>query len=123
MHRVSRSDWIEWLDGLRIQGPIEVSQHPQGRHTGVFRFLGADFAPFEDIIELRLGDAAGAHRVLIDHPSGIWIERHEQIPDWLLIDSQRGHIVIARHRPVLHFRVSAPALSPLAVDRPHLLDR
>jgi hypothetical protein len=123
MHRVGRSEWIEWLDGLRIEGSIEVSQHPQGRLTGVFQFLGADFAPFEDIIEVRLGDGSGAHRVLIDHPSGIWIERPDHVADWLLIDSHSGHIVIARHRPVLHFRVSAPALSPLSVDRPHLLDR
>ena len=123
MHRVIRSQWIEWLDGLRIEGAVELSQHPQGRSEGVFEFLGADFSPFEDIIELRLAMAGVRRRVLIDHPSGIWTERDQQVPEWLLIDSHGGQTVVARHRPVLHFRVSASAPSALAVDRPHLLDR
>jgi hypothetical protein len=124
MHRVSRSQWIEWLDELRIEGTVEVNQHPHGRSAGVFEFLGADFSPFDDIIELRLRTASGLpRRVLIDHPSGIWTERDQPVSEWLLIDSHDGHTVVARHRPVLHFRVVAPAPSALAVDRPHLLDR
>ena len=123
MHRVGRSHWIEWLDGLRIEGTVEVNQHPQGRHAGVFQFVGADFAPFEDIIELRLRDGSRQYRVLIDHPSGIWTERDEHVPGWVLIDSGEGHTVITRRQPVLHFRVSVPARSALAIDRPHLLDR
>jgi hypothetical protein len=124
MHKVIRSHWIEWLDGLRIDGAVELSQDPQGRPAGVFEFLGADFSPFEDIMELSLRVASGElRRVLIDHPSGIWIERSLPAPEWLLIESRSGQTVLARHRPVLHFRVGPPARSVLAIDRPHLLDR
>lgn len=81
MERVHRTEWVEWLDGLHIAGPVAVEPPALlSRPPGECLFRAAEYQPLHDTVELVLEDEQGWLRLMLESPTGIWIER-EGTPD------------------------------------------
>lgn len=123
MQLVKRSDWIEWLDSLNLGALVVVDPISPASQVSVFRFVLADYDPFDDIIEVRLGSEHALHRVLIADPMTIRVDGVGEATEWVSIDGRSERLVMARYRPSLEFRITLLPPSGFAVDRPHLLHR
>jgi hypothetical protein len=79
MRRVDRTEWMEWLDALAIPGAVEILGARSGAHDPL-TFLGADFDPFDDTIEIVLGEGSARLRILLDAPREIWVDGGDDAP-------------------------------------------
>ena len=97
MRRIPRSEWIEWLDGLHISGPVAiVSDDRAGPGNGGWIFRSADYDPFEDVLEIVLDDDQGRLRVLLESPSEILAVGTDANPEHVTIIAPDGPLVITR---------------------------
>ncbi len=95
MDRLHHSEWIEWLEGLRIQGSVEVEPVTVlPRPVGQCRLRAAEYAPFDDLVEVILEDDKGQVRVIIDHPKVIWVENEGAGDGLVAIDTEKGRITV-----------------------------
>jgi hypothetical protein len=81
MHRLPARDWIEWFGSLHGPIPVEIrspSLARPGRHV-----LGsAEYAPFDDLIELVFIAAGREWRLLLDHPRLIRVDGNAGDGSW-----------------------------------------
>jgi hypothetical protein len=72
MRRIPPAEWIELHETAAIEGPVWVDHpHPALRDCHRCRLLLVDYAPFEDVIEIRLDHDGAEIRLLIDDPQEI----------------------------------------------------
>lgn len=95
MRRLNRSEWVERLQGLSMGAVVEV-HHPALTATSGWRLSSAEFAPFEDVIEVVLTGDGGLVRVLIDQPLEIWADDADGGVGSLEIRSKDASVVVAR---------------------------
>ena len=75
MRRIPPSEWIELHDTVAIEGPVWVDHpHPSLRDCYRCRLLMVDYAPFEDVIEIRLDHDGAEIRLLVDDPQEIHLD-------------------------------------------------
>lgn len=94
MRRVPRSEWMEWLDSLSMAGPVQVLPLEIGASESHHRFCGADYDPFDDVVEIGLADDVGPLRLLLDRPSEILISGPWEQPNHVTILAEDGPVVI-----------------------------
>lgn len=94
MRRLSRSEWIERLQGLSPGASVEV-RHPALSGDATWRLRSAEFAPFEDVVEVVLSGEGGVVRVLIDQPLEIWADDGDGGVRSLEIRSNDASVVVA----------------------------
>ena len=73
MERIARSEWFETLDELGFGASVLVGTD-ESPTEGPYRFVEADYAPFDDVVEIRLESAHGPMRILIDHPVEVRVD-------------------------------------------------
>lgn len=123
MQLVKRSDWIEWLDALDLGALVAVEPPSPVSLASVFRFVLADYDPFDDIIEVRLSSEHALRRVLISDPMAIRVDGVDDAIEWVSIEGRCEQLVMARYRPSLEFTITLLTPSGFPVDRPDLLHR
>ena len=95
MDRLHQSEWIETLDGLRIRGSIEVEPLTVlPRPVSHCRLRAADYAPFDDLVEILLEDDFGQIKVIIDHPKVIWLDHDSSTGEQVAFDTAKGRITL-----------------------------
>jgi hypothetical protein len=95
MRQVVRNDWIEALGALsHDQVAVDPLASP-GSRPHSWRLRHAEFAPFDDLIEIELSDEGGTMRVLIDHPLEMWVDETGPHPGRLLITSDEGPLLLS----------------------------
>jgi hypothetical protein len=97
MRRIPRSQWIEWLDELAIDGKVAVVSDDKCRptHQG-WVFLSAGYDPFDDLVEVMLQDERGPLRLLLESPSEILAVGTDADPEHITILAADGPLVITR---------------------------
>jgi hypothetical protein len=99
MRRVVRNDWMEALGALSCDVvAVEPLALPLSTPHN-WRLHHAEFAPFDDLIEIELSDQGGTVRVLIDHPLEIWVDESGPRPGRLLITSEQGPFLLSFDSP------------------------
>ncbi|MDH4118016.1 MAG: hypothetical protein OEX04_09025 [Acidimicrobiia bacterium] len=99
MDRLHQSEWLEVLDGLCMRGPVEVEPTTVlPRPVSGCRLRAADYAPFDDLVEILLEDDLGRIRVLIDHPKVIWREHDAGHGEQVAFDTAKGRITLRCER-------------------------
>lgn len=95
--RVHTSEWVAWLDSLLITGQVHLEPSMVlPRRTGHCRFRAADYSPLEDVVELVLEDEQGMVRVLVESPTGIYVEHEGTGREQVVFETALGEVVIRR---------------------------
>jgi hypothetical protein len=93
--QVHRSEWVEWLDGLRTAGSVDVSSPSLEIDVSeAFRLIGAQYVPLEDTIELVLDDGIKPVLVTLDCPTAIWVEAEGTDQQTIIFDCQAGPVAL-----------------------------
>lgn len=75
MRRVPPAEWIDLHETVVIDGPVTVNHpHPALQGCSRCRLVLVDYAPFEDVLEIRLNHDGAEIRLLVDDPQEIRIE-------------------------------------------------
>ncbi len=91
MQPVPRHDWIEFLDALDIDGDVRVSHNELKPPTGEgWKLRSADFDPFDQLIEIVLGNHQVSVRVLLEDPRSIAFDGTERAPRCVRIRTADG---------------------------------
>jgi hypothetical protein len=91
--QVHRSEWVEWLDGLRTAGSVDVSSPSlEIDASEAFRLIGAQYVPLEDTIELVLDDGVKPVQVTLDCPTAIWVEAEGTDQQTVIFDCLGGRV-------------------------------
>ena len=82
LHSLPEVEWIDWLGALHGPLPIQLVTQTRPDLDGPFILLGAEFAPFDDLIEIVLLVDSRERRVFIDNPLGLWTDSNPPIGQW-----------------------------------------
>lgn len=95
MDQVHRSEWVEWLDGLRTTGSVDVSSPSlEIDASEAFRLIGAQYVPLEDAIELVLDDGHKPVQVTLECPTAIWVEAEGTDHQTIIFDCEVGKVAL-----------------------------
>lgn len=110
MRRLLRTEWIEWLESLSMEGAVELEGVP-GAKRGPFLLRECDYSPFDDVVELVLdGDAVHPLRVLIDDPRAISYDGASGEIRKIVIETATGRVTLVQTRATPpHHRMGASA--------------
>ncbi|MGF1668793.1 MAG: hypothetical protein ACFCVC_21220 [Acidimicrobiia bacterium] len=95
MDQVHRSEWVEWLDGLRTTGSVDVSSPSlEVDVSEAFRLIGAQYVPLADTIELVLDDGIKPVQVTLDCPTAIWVDAEGTDQQTIIFDCLVGRVAL-----------------------------
>jgi hypothetical protein len=82
VHSLPVNEWIDWLGGLH--GPVRIELAARNRPSlrGSRVLLSAEFAPFDDLIEIVLLSDSGEERVLLDDPRDLRVDSNPPEGQW-----------------------------------------
>lgn len=110
MDQVHRSEWVEWLDGLRTAGTIDVSPPmPYLDPSAAFRLIGAQYVSPDDTIELVLDGGSTVVQITLESPTAIWVDGEGTDRQVVIFDCEAGPVAVGwcgrragrRPRPVI----------------------
>jgi hypothetical protein len=86
MHRLNPAEWIDWFGALqRGQRVVLRSEIPGEQLTATGQLVTAEYAPFDDLVEVVVDTDRSRLRFWIDHPSEMMVDEGSQRRGWSIV--------------------------------------
>jgi hypothetical protein len=93
--QIHRSEWVEWLDGLRTTGSVDVrSPVLEIDVSEAFRLIGAQYVPLDDTVQLVLDDGTAHVQVTLECPTAIWVNAEGTDHQTVIFDCESGRVAL-----------------------------
>jgi hypothetical protein len=83
MHRLNPTEWIDWFGTLQCGESIVLRSEEPGEQLSVTgRLVTAEYAPFDDLVEIVVDTDGTRFRVWIDHPTEMMVDEGSKRRGW-----------------------------------------
>jgi hypothetical protein len=83
MHRLNPTDWVDWFGALQRGRSVVLRSERSGEQsTMTGRLVAAEYAPFDDLVEMVVDTDSSRFRFWIDHPTEMTVDEGSQRRGW-----------------------------------------
>jgi hypothetical protein len=83
MHRLNPTEWIDWFGALHPGESVVLRSEKPGEPLSVTgRLVAAEYAPFDDLVEIVVDTDGTRFRFWIDHPTEMMVDEGSKRRGW-----------------------------------------